>query len=84
MSNPRAKAERSATKDQRQQPAPDAPSTGKRKKRIAKPYRIMAKGLGGGWFIWKKFATPGQRQDYMDKQGMVGGGIFQFKFEDDV
>jgi len=48
MSAPHTKQERSAAKDQRQQPAPDAPSTGKRKKYIRKPYRIMAKGLGGG------------------------------------
>jgi len=41
MSDPRAKAERSAAKDNRQMPAPDAPSTGrKRSKATDKPWCV--------------------------------------------
>lgn len=49
MSDPRAKAERSAAKDKRQQAAPNKPSTGKKRK-SKKPF----------WFevTWKRHIFP--------------------------
>lgn len=63
MSDPQAKAERSAAKDARQTPAPDKSSTGAKRKKRKDVWRVEVK-FHAGWWALCKGSEENARQIY--------------------
>ncbi|HAR37546.1 MAG TPA: hypothetical protein DCS09_02605 [Porphyromonadaceae bacterium] len=90
MSDQRTKQERSKAKDLRQSPAPDTPSTGKRRGKVDKPYKIFIKAKGGecgimrqlwpNWTLFKRVKTQKIAEEWIDKDRSKGLGL-EYKIE---
>lgn len=75
MSDPIAKAERSAAKDARQSPAPDGASTGAQRNRRERPYELWCRSEPNfdgirffGWTRWGRYETAELRAHNLSQQ----------------